>query len=195
MGKAKTIGLVFIEGFADWEFGLLAASAVEWFDLRSVALTPGGKPVRSMAGFQLEGARGLSPEENTDLDGVALIGSERWMAQDAPDLSSLLTAVMDRGGIVGGICGGTLGLARTGLFKQRRHTSNGRDWINQHAPGYDGAEHYQDVPYAVADGPVVTAPGSAPGTFAITFMNALMPDQGDTITQMRTLFAREYEAA
>lgn len=38
MPKQKTIGLIFMDGFADWEYGLLAASAVEWFGARAVSL-------------------------------------------------------------------------------------------------------------------------------------------------------------
>ena len=36
MAAAKTIGFVFIQGYADWEYGLLAASAVEWFGAQAV---------------------------------------------------------------------------------------------------------------------------------------------------------------
>jgi hypothetical protein len=54
----RTIGFVFIEGFADWEFGFLSGSAPEWFGARPVALTPGGAPVVSIGAFQLAGQRG-----------------------------------------------------------------------------------------------------------------------------------------
>lgn len=50
MAEQKAIGLIFIEKFADWEFGMLAASAVEWFGVRAVALTPEARPVKSIAG-------------------------------------------------------------------------------------------------------------------------------------------------
>ncbi|MCT7376436.1 DJ-1/PfpI family protein [Chelativorans salis] len=195
MEQSKTVGLVFIEKFADWEFGLLAASAVEWFGARAVALTPEAGSVRSAAGLQLAGERGLTPQENEDLDAVALIGSDNWASPDAPDVTPLLKAVAGRGGVVGGICAGTLGLARAGLFEGRGHTSNGRDWINGHVPGYVGAEGYQDVPHAVSDGSIVSAPGSAPGTFAAAFLEALFPQRAETVGEMRELFAREHAAA
>lgn len=194
MEGTKTVGLVFIEKFADWEFGLLAASAVEWFGARAVALTPEGRPVLSIAGFRLEGERGLTPQENADLDAVAVIGSENWIPDTAPDISSLLRSVSERGA-VGGICAGTLALARAGLFEGRRHTSNGRDWINKRTRDYAGAEHYLDVPHAISDGNVVSAPGSAPGTFAVSFLETLFPERSETIGEMRALFAREYNAA
>ena len=190
----ETIGFVFIEGFADWEFGFLSGAAPEWFDARAVALTPGGTPVVSIGGFQLAGQRGLTPEENTDLDAVAVIGSDGWASDGHPDVTPLLVSVAERGGTVGGICAGTLALARAGLFRGRSHTSNGRGWILEHAPDYAGAERYRDVPHAVADGQLISAPGSAPGTFAVAFFAALYPEQQERIAQMRTVFSNEYRA-
>ncbi|MET3581194.1 putative intracellular protease/amidase [Mesorhizobium robiniae] len=191
MSDQKTIGVVFIDRFADWEYGLLAASAVEWFGARAVSLTPGGRPVTSASGFQLTPDRSTEIDENTDLDAVAVIGSDQWV--DAPPvISGLLTAIAARGGVVGGICAGTLALARAGLFDKAKHTSNGRDWINEKEPGYPGAQNYLDVPYAVADGRIVSAPGSAPGTFALAYLTTLYPQRSSDLAEMRRLFAKEY---
>lgn len=195
MPEQKTIGFLFIEGFADWEYGLLAASAVEWFGARAVSLTPDGKPVTGISGFRLTPDRSAKADENSDLDAIAVIGSDEWAGKAPPDVADLLNAVASRGGVVGGICGGTLALARAGLFKKAKHTSNGRDWINGHQAGYAGASNYQDVPYAVADGKIVSAPGSAPGTFALAFLKTLYPERGSDLAQMRTLYAKEYAQA
>ena len=126
---------------------------------------------------------------------VAVIGSDHWAGKTPPDVAELLNAVATRGGVVGGICAGTLALARAGIFEQAKHTSNGRDWINGHEAGYAGDGNYQDVPHAVADGKIVSAPGSAPGTFALAFLKTLYPERGGDLAQMRTLFAREYAEA
>lgn len=195
MPDRKTIGFVFIQGLADWEFGLLSASAVEWFGARAVPLRPGDPELISISGFRLRPERGLEPLDNQDLDAVAVIGSDGWATRNAPDPSPLLQEVAARGGVVGGICAGTLALARAGLFAGADHTSNGRDWILNHEPSYVGKERYRDVPRAVADGRVVSAPGSAPGTFALEFLAALYPDQPGRIAEMRKLFASEYQAA
>jgi putative intracellular protease/amidase len=195
MADTTTIGFVFIPGVADWEYGLLSASAVEWFGARAVVVTPDGKPVRSASGFGLAADRAAEPAENGDLDALAVIGSDGWAAEGAPDVSGLLKAVEERGGVVGGICGATLALARAGLFKGRTHTSNGRDWILRHMPDYAGRENYHDVPHAVADGRIVSAPGSAPGTFALTFLKALYPDKTAELAEMRSMFSKEYADA
>lgn len=189
---SKTIGLLFIEGYADWEYGLLAASAVEWFGIKAVSLSPHVSPLKSIGGFRLIADRGAEIGENHDLDALAVIGSDGWAAKDAPDVSGLLQSVARRGGTVGGICAGTLALARAGLLDGVRHTSNGRDWITGHEPGYAGAAGYQDVAHAVADRGIVTAPGSAPGTFAVAFLESVLPGNGDQFSQMRAMFAREY---
>ena len=195
MAEQKTIGLVFIEGFADWEYGLLAASAVEWFGAKAFSLTPDGKPVKSMSGFRLTPDRSADPAQNADLDAVAVIGSDNWAAKNPPDVAPLLDSVGKRGGVVGGICAGTLALARAGLFREAGHTSNGRDWILGHEPGYAGSANYEDVPHAVADGAIVSAPGSAPGTFALEFLRAVYPGREAQFAEMRALFGREYAAA
>jgi len=195
MPEQKTIGFVFIEGFADWEYGLLAASAVERFGAGAVSLTPGGSPVTGVSGFRLTPGRSAGVDENADLDAVAVIGSDKWAGKTPPDVARLLNVVATRGGVVGGICAGTLALARAGIFEQARHTSNSRDWINRHEAGYAGDGNYQDVPHAVADGKLVSAPGAAPGTFALAFLKALYPERSGDLARMRTLFAREYAEA
>lgn len=192
MPEQKKIGVLFIKGFADWEYGLLAASAVEWFGARTVSLTPDGQPVTGISGFRLAPERSTRVGENTDLDAIAVIGSDQWSGKAPPDAVELLTTVAQRGGVVGGICAGTLALARAGLFDKAKHTSNGRDWINEKQPGYSGARNYQDVPHAVADGAIISAPGSAPGTFALAFLKALYPERGGDLAGMRTMFAKEY---
>jgi putative intracellular protease/amidase len=192
MPAQKTVGFIFIQGFADWEYGFLAASAVEWFGAKTVSLSPDGKPVTGISGFVLTPDRGLEPEANAGLDAVAVIGSDEWAAENPPDVSALLKSVSARGGIVGGICAGTLAVARSGLLQDQKHTSNGRDWILEKLPGYAGSEFYEDVPHAVAGDRVVTAPGSAPGTFATTFLEALYPDQKEQLAEMGALFAREH---
>jgi putative intracellular protease/amidase len=194
MSAQKTIGFVFIQGFADWEYGLLAASAVEWFGAKAVSLSPDGKPVTGISGFVLTPDRGIEPEANAGLDAVAVIGSDAWAAANPPDVSALLKSVSSRGGIVGGICAGTLAVARSGLLQGQKHTSNGRAWILERVPGYAGSEFYEDVPYAVAGDRVVTAPGSAPGTFATGFLEALYPDQKKELAEMGALLAREHAA-
>ncbi|QDZ00011.1 glutamine amidotransferase [Nitratireductor mangrovi] len=192
MTPEKAIGFVFIDRFADWEYGFLSASAVEWFGARVTAMTPGGRSVISASGFEMKALRGLGPADADGLDALAVIGSDGWTARDVPDLSGLFEAVSGRGGVVGGICAGTLPMARAGLFDGRLHTSNGRVWIADHLATYRGQGHYRDVPHAVADGNIISAPGTAPASFALAFLGALYPGAAAQLEQMRALFAAEH---
>lgn len=190
MPDEKTLGVFLIEGFADWEYPLLAASAREWFGISVRFLTPGGSAVTSIAGLRY--ADGAPFEEAGALDALAVIGSDTWTGDAAPQIGGALRAHHEAGCVVGGICAGTVPLARAGLFAGRAHTSNGRDWLVGAAGSYDGAESYSDVPHAVTGGTVVSAPGSAPGTFACAMLAAMLPEAGEQLAQMRAMFAREY---
>lgn len=61
--------------------------------------------------------------------------------------------------------------ARSGILDGLAHTSNGPTYLDRTA--YCGAAHYRDVPYAVADRGVITAPGTSPVSFALTVMRQL----------------------
>ena len=190
--QQKTIGIVLIDGFADWEFGLLAGGAAAHFGAKVVFMSPDGKPVTSIGGLEARPARGISPGENGDLDAVALIGSDTWTSDAAPDLSPLLTLVRAKGGVAGGICAATAALAKGGFLEGLRHTSNGREWLKGHAAGYPGAALYQDVPSAVSDSKIVTAPGTAPISFAAEFLANVYPEMRQMTEGVKAMFAAEH---
>lgn len=195
MPNSKTLAILLIEGFADWEYPLLAASARQWFGMAVRFLTPGAAAVTSIAGLRFADGERLGEAPPGAFDGLAVIGSDNWTKEGAPDIGDLLRAHCDAGAVIGGICAGTVPLARAGLFDGRAHTSNGRDWLIDATGGYVGAEGYRDVSRAVADGTLVSAPGSAPGTFACAMLEAMLPAAAEQVNEMRAMFAREYAPA
>ncbi len=188
----KTLGFVFIDRFADWEHGLLSASAAEWFGADIISLTPKSLPVRSIGGFTQLGQRSLSDDAAALCDAIIVVGSENWFGPAAPDIAPLLRQAAADGRVVAGICAGTLPLARAGLFAGRSHTSNGRGWIREKLGYYPGDSRYRDVHHAVVDGPIVSAPGSAPGTFALGVLSAVYPESATMLSELRKTFASEY---
>jgi putative intracellular protease/amidase len=190
--QQKTIGLVLVDKFADWEFGLLSAGAAENLGAKVVFLSPMGRPVVSIGNLEARPSRGITPEENTDLDAVALIGSDTWSGDKAPDVARLLAAVRKRGGVIGGICAGTLPLAKGGFVRGLKHTSNGKDWIRANAGEYSGAAMYQAVSHAVSDSQVITAPGTAPISFASEFLASVFPEKRAAIDGVKQEFAAEH---
>jgi putative intracellular protease/amidase len=190
--QRKTIGIVLTDGFADWEFGLLSGGAAEHFGANVVFISPNGKPVKSIGGLEARPERGIAPNENEDLDAVALIGSDTWTSDAAPDLAPLLSLVQAKGGVVGGICAATVALAKGGFVDGLKHTSNGMDWLKGHAGAYPGTTLYQDVPHAVSERGVVTAPGTAPISFAAEFLANVYPDMKQMTEGVKAMFAAEH---
>ena len=158
-------------------------------------MTPKALPVRSIGGFTLLGDRPLAAETVAVCDAIVVVGSENWFGQAAPDIAPLLKQAAAAGSVVAGICAGTLPLARAGLFAGRTHTSNGRRWIRERLGYYPGDSRYRDVPHAVVDGPIVSAPGTAAGTFALGVLSALYPDSTEMLAELRATFASEYATA
>ena len=94
--------------------------------------------------------------------------------------------------MVGGICAATVPLAKGGFFEGRRHTSNGREWIANIAGNYAGASQYSDVPDAISDARVVSAPGTAPVSFAMAFLSAVYPQAAEMLAGARAMFGAEH---
>lgn len=91
---------------------------------------------------------------------LIVCGGSIWQTERAPNIAALVAAAHARNIVVAGICDDTRVLAQAGVLDHVRHTSNSAQNLSQ--LNYAGAAHYQDVPYAVADQRVVSAPGSAP---------------------------------
>ena len=195
MSENKRIALVLIEAFADWEYGLVAASAVAWFGFSLTVLTPGGGLVTSMAGLTMTSGGSLEAADAGDFDAVVLIGSDGWADGAAPEAATLARAVHAQGGTVGAICGGTAAFARAGLLEGRDHTSNGEKWLRDTVGDYAGADRYHDTPAAVCADRIVTAPGTAPTTFAIAVLKSLLPGGEEQVAEMRAMMAAEHQGA
>ena len=73
------------------------------------------------------------------------------------------------------------------------HTSNAADYVRDHVPDYDGTL-YVDTPRAVIDGGLVTAPGSAPASFATGLIGLIWPDH-PMIGQLSAMTSAEHRAA
>jgi transcriptional regulator GlxA family with amidase domain len=69
-------------------------------------------------------------------DVVVVIGGMVWESAEAPDIRGFLHASRSNGATIAGICGGTLALARAGLFDTVPHNSNSADFLEQNAVGY-----------------------------------------------------------
>ena len=189
MPRAITI---LTDNFADWETALFNASARYYFGFDVGYAAPQGKPLLSAGGLLVTPQLAIDEIELDGLDVLLVCGGPAWQSAGAPDIGALLAAAQQRGIVLAGICDGTRVLAQAGVLDHVRHTSNSADNLATLA-GYAGAALYQDVPHAVADRGVITAPGTAPVTFAAAVLAAL-GIAGDELQAYLALHAREHGA-
>ncbi|MGK5028525.1 type 1 glutamine amidotransferase family protein [Janthinobacterium sp. MDT1-19] len=168
MTRAITI---LTENFADWETALINSTARLYYGFYTQFATPGGLPVTSSGGMQVTPQLALEAISLDELDLLMVCGGSHWQSGKAPDLGPLLRAARDKSVVLAGICDGTSVLAQAGVLDNVRHTSNSADNLTH--VGYAGAALYQDVPWAVADQRIITAPGTAPVTFTQEVLRAL----------------------
>lgn len=191
----KHLAVVLLDDFADWEVGFLTAPARTWLGAEVSYYTRGRWPVRSMGGMLLEPDGDIAALPSVATDGLVLVGSAGWEDANALPIEGVLHDALGRGIAIGAICGATLALARAGLLAGRTHTSNSLDYLDRFAPGYPGRELFRASDVAVADGNLVTAPGSAPASFAKAMLSLVWPESANTIGGFAELLAREHKAA
>ena len=160
---------------ADWEYGYaLAGFAMAEQQLpgrfRVVVASENGQPVTSMGGLQVAPAAALTDLDPDEVAALILPGAEIWTEGHDAALG-LARQLRAKAKVVAAICGATYGLARAGLLNDQPHTSNAAEYVAA-APGYIGAEHYQEA-RTVSDSGLITAPATAPVDFAKAIFEAL----------------------
>jgi len=172
------IATLLTEGFADWETAMLNAAARGFYGVETRFASPGGHAVTSMGGLKVQPEMTFETLDLEAIDALVISGGLIWKTPDAPAIGQAVRKAHARGKVVAAICDGTLALARTGLLDTVAHTSNGAGYLDE--SGYGGAALYRDVPGAVRDQRVVTAPATAPATF----MAAVLAELGRADDQL-----------
>ena len=162
----KAVYLVVVEGFADWEPAHAVAELRRQgrYRVESVGLTPA--PVQSMGGLRVLPSTVVGEVDPADVAALILPGGDRWENSPVePELEQLLNDLNARGVPIAAICAATVAIARLGLLRGRRHTSNGLEYLRAQVAGYAEAATYVDLP-AVRDRGLITASGLGDVEFA-----------------------------
>ena len=185
------IAVLLAPGFADWEYALIAGTGGPFYGFDVQFFGVEARTVVSQGGLMASTSQSLDDLRPWQPDVVVVVGSMIWEGKDAPDIRTLLTELYDQGVAVAGICGGTLALARSGLLNAVRHTSNNKAFIVDNAQGYQGAERYVESASAISDARLITAPGTAPASFAAAVFAAVgLPDAA--VSHFRSMMAAEH---
>lgn len=187
-----TIAVLLTQGFADWEYALIGGTGGPFYGVTISYVTPTPGAVTSQGGLEAHIPQGLDSLELLAPDAIAVIGGAIWETPDAPDIASALRAHHDRGATIAGICGGTLALARAGLLDHLPHTSNDATFLSTHGGPYTGAAHYKNSAGSVAADRIITAPGTAPVSFAAALFRAVGVD-GAQVDHLQNMLAAEHQ--
>jgi len=169
----KAVYFLVVPGFADWEAAHALAELRRHGGYRVEVVGLTSEPVESMGGLRVHPGRSIADMDLADVAVFILPGGDRWeSAELEPELAALLGELDSAGIPLAAICGATVAIACAGLLRGRRHTSNGRDYLRDHVPGYDGGPEYVEAP-AVRDRGLITASGLADVEFAAELFNEL----------------------
>ena len=83
-----------------------------------------------------------------------------------------------------------MAIARIGLLRGRRHTSNGLNYLRSYVSGYADADQYVDAP-AVRDRNLITASGLGD----VEFARELFEELGVLNSEQRSLWAQIFRSA
>ncbi|EEA95416.1 DJ-1/PfpI family protein [Pseudovibrio sp. JE062] len=186
------IAVILTQGFADWEYALIAGTGSPYFGMQVEFFSPQAGTVRSMGGLSAVVSRKLDEIRAFEPTVIVVVGGTNWEADQAPDVADLLRANHQRGVVVAGICGGTLALARAGLLNEVAHTSNNAEFLQQNVKSYTGAEHFHQTSAAVADQNIITAPGTAPVSFTAAVFQAAGLNE-EAIAQFNGMLSAEHK--
>ena len=185
------IAIVLTEGFADWEYALIGGTGGPFFGFDVQYFSPKIGQISSQGGLNVIISKNLDQLSAWQPNVIVIVGGTIWETVDAPDISDLLRVQYESGAHIGGICGGTLAVARSGLLDGGSHTSNNADFLKNNAVNYKGSAHYQVSASAVSSGRIITAPGTAPTSFASAVLAAAgLPKE--TVSQFSERMAAEH---
>ena len=162
----KAVYLLVVDGFADWEPAHAIAELRRHGGYRVESVGLRRDPVVSMGGLRVLPSRVVAEVAPNDVAVFILPGGDRWETMPVEnELASALKRLDAQTVPIAAICAATVAIARLGLLRGRKHTSNGLKYLQTQVPEYREAQNYVEAP-AVRDRGLITASGLADVEFA-----------------------------
>lgn len=169
----RSIAVLVFSGFADWEPAFALTGARRWGGRSVNVVGYDQSPVVSMGGLRVEPAAVLESVTAARTELLLLPGGDAWLEPYPAQRLEQVLGELSAGGVpIAAICGATVAVARAGLLRGRRHTSNGASFLQRHAPDYETPSLYEQT-LAVSDNGVITASGLGAVEFAREIFAAL----------------------
>lgn len=193
----NTVYLYVFDTMADWETSYLIAEINSGryykkglIPLKVVTVGITKTPITTMGGLTI--LPEIELKECSVKDAVALIlpGGNTWTEAIHAPIIRLAEKYLEKGIVVGAICGATIGLATGGVLNKRNHTSNDLGYLKMVCPSYAG-EMYYNQESAVTDGSLITASGIAPLEFALHILKTLDVFLPETLDSWYNLYKNQ----
>src|SRR4051812_49027631 len=162
--KPKAYFLVF-DGLADWELAHALCEINKSGKFEVVPVGFSNEPVTTMGGLKLRPDIMLDEVVPAEACIFMLPGGDMWEQETHENLKTLLHQLHEENIPIGAICGATLEIARAGLTRNIRHTSNSKDHLKAMVANYDDDDFYINE-LAVTDQNMITASGLGSVEFA-----------------------------
>lgn len=157
--------LLVFDGMADWEPAHALCEIRRSKKYQVITVGFNDAQITTMGGLRVIPDTTLDQFNVDDVAILILPGGDMWEERSNPQLIELLKQLHSNGVIIAAICGATLEIARAGLTKNTRHTSNALAYLVDKVTDYCDQENYIDQ-LAVADKGVITASGLGSVDFA-----------------------------
>ena len=170
----KTVLLVLLERYADWEAAYVS-TAIHMlgqgrFEIKTVSLSKDA--VTSIGGIQTMPDYTVETVPK-DYEALLLIGGMRWREECTQRVIPLVEHCLQNGRVLGGICDAAAFLASIGVLNAVKHTGNRLSSLQEwQGTRYKGTVNFQSK-QTVRDKNIITANGSATLEFAREVLIAL----------------------
>jgi putative intracellular protease/amidase len=170
MSRAYTL---LFDGYADWELGHVLPELRRFGQMEVVSVGFSDETVVSMGGLRVIPDTSLSQVDLDDVLIFILPGGPMWEeSYPKAEIEQLLHRLEEAKIPIAAICAATTVLARAGLLKGRKHTSNSLKFLSTMVPEYSENNNYVDA-LATRDQHVITASGLGSIEFAMEIFNEL----------------------
>ncbi|MFQ9698338.1 MAG: DJ-1/PfpI family protein [Zhenhengia sp.] len=157
----KVIYIYVLDTLADWEIGYIL-QAIQMQNMlkepkylvKTVARTK--ESIKTLGGLTLIPDCSLEEIGDHEIAALLLPGAQTWHEHVHKPILERAVSYIEKGILVGAICGATLALADLGILNNHLHTSNSLGYLCSFSKNYTGKFLYKDE-FAVTDDNIITA--------------------------------------
>jgi len=169
---SRVYTLIF-DGYADWELGHALAELRRYGKVEVVTVGFSDKAVTSMGGLRVIPDKPIEKVVIHDVLIFIIPGGYMWEGSYPKDeIEQLLFSLEDAQKPIAAICAATTVVARAGLLRGRKHTSNSLSYLLKMVPEYSDSGNYVSS-LATKDQHIITASGLGSIEFTMEIFNEL----------------------